>query len=121
MTGPERLPLLLAAADAFSLYTKNPVDYEHLLHVRNRAVVAMAEAYNIADDRQRIEVRVLSGRVYADYYRAAYADDPAGAEVSRENARKVWAIARGDALEIEDTETVERIDALVAELAGVSP
>jgi tetratricopeptide (TPR) repeat protein len=121
MTGPERLPLLLAAADAFSLYTKNPVDYEHLLHVRNRAVVAMAEAYNIADDLQRIEVRVLSGRVYADYFRAAYADDPAGAEVSRENARKVWSIAREDALEIEDTETVERIDALVAELAGVSP
>jgi hypothetical protein len=121
MTGPERLPLLLAAADAFSLYTRNPVDYEHLLHVRNRAVVAMAEAYNIADDRQRIEVRVLSGRVYADYFRAAYADDPAGAEVSRENARKVWSIARADALEIGDTETVERIDALVEELAGVSP
>jgi tetratricopeptide (TPR) repeat protein len=121
MTGPERLPLLLAAADAFSLYTKNPVDHEHLMHVRNRAVVAMAEAFNIADELQRIEVRVLSGRVYADYFRAAYADDPSGAETSRENARKVWSIARRDALEIEDLATVERIDALLAELAGVTP
>jgi len=121
MTRPERLPLLLAAADAFSLYTQNPVDYEHLMHVRNRAVVAMAEAYNIADETQRIEVRVLSGRVYADYFRAAYADDPTGAETSRENARKVWSIAREDALENGDTDTVERIDDLEAELAGVSP
>ncbi|HDR06236.1 MAG TPA: hypothetical protein ENN88_01240 [Candidatus Coatesbacteria bacterium] len=121
MTGPRRLPLLLAAADAFSLYTRNPVDYQHLLHVRNRAVVAMAEAFNIATELERIEVRLLSGRVYMDYFRAAFADNPAGAEASRENARKVWAIARQDALEIEDWDTVDRIDELAAELAGVSP
>ncbi len=121
MEGPERLPLLLAAAAAFSLYTQNPVDHEHLMHVRNLAVVAMADAFNIATEPQRIEVRILSGRVYADYFRAAYADDPSGAETSRENARKVWSIAREDALEIEDHATVERIDSLLAELAGVTP
>lgn len=121
MDEPERLPLLLAAADAFSLYTRNPVDHEHLMHVRNRAVVAMAEAFNIASELQRIEVRILSGRVYADYFRAAYAADPSGADASRENARKVWSIAREDALEMEDYATVERIDTLLAELAGVTP
>jgi hypothetical protein len=121
MDGPERLPLLLAAADAFSLYTRNPVDHEHLMYVRNRAVVAMAGAFNMASELQRIEVRILSGRVYADYFRAAYADDPSGADSSRENARKVWSIAREDALEMEDYATVERIDTLLAELAGVTP
>jgi len=121
LNSAEGVALLLNASDAFLLRTTEAITTERLFYLRNAALVLLADAYKLSDSRGQVEVRLRTGEVYAAYANAAFATDMTESDKSRENARRVWLLAKTEAERLKMPTIVENLDQLLEELAGVSP
>ncbi len=114
---PARLPLLLAASEAFLLDTSSPsFTTEDLRERRNQAIVNLAEAIQNAPEHQRVEIRIRTGLVFRAFAEALAAENPQAAADERDKARQAWERAREAAQAAGDDTTVNEIQNLLDSL-----